>query len=291
MRGDYQRETTSVVTWLLCAIAGAFFIQFAADSRWFAPLAGLTAELSLSIAGLATGRIWPLLTHWLLHRTDNLLHLGTVLAGLFLLRRELGRDLGAGRFVTVFGAGLLAGALVWCAVNWRTGGELMGSVAGLGCLVTVWALLRPRREIRFLLLFFFPVTIRPRPLLFSWLAIDSLAFLLVNVLGRDLPFAYAPAAHLGGMMAGWVYCRFIHESEGQFGRRSATMPRELAQVRSAASSPLPSPDPASTPDRPREDLRIQVDRVLDKINSEGLGALTPAERSILEEAKALLSRR
>jgi hypothetical protein len=39
------------------------------------------------------------------------------------------------------------------------------------------------------------------------------------------------------------------------------------------------------------DLRLEVDRILDKINSEGFGALTDDEKRLLDEAKDLLSRR
>ena len=39
------------------------------------------------------------------------------------------------------------------------------------------------------------------------------------------------------------------------------------------------------------DLRAEVDRILDKINSQGFGALTAEEKRMLDEAKDLLSRR
>ena len=41
----------------------------------------------------------------------------------------------------------------------------------------------------------------------------------------------------------------------------------------------------------RENLRAEVDRILDKINSQGFGALTAEEKRILDEARDLLSRR
>ena len=39
----------------------------------------------------------------------------------------------------------------------------------------------------------------------------------------------------------------------------------------------------------RRQLKIDVDRILDKINSTGLRSLTPAEKSILDRAKNQLS--
>jgi hypothetical protein len=47
---------------------------------------------------------------------------------------------------------------------------------------------------------------------------------------------------------------------------------------------------AAGPTRATGDLRAQVDLILDKINSQGFGALTPEEKRILDEAKDLLSR-
>ena len=113
MRGDYQRETTSVVTWLLCAIAGAFVLQFVAGTGWAGATTTFLDEFAFSIDGLAHGRVWSPFTYWLLHSTGNLFHVGLVLAGLFLLGRELVAPLGARGFVAVFGAGILAGAALW----------------------------------------------------------------------------------------------------------------------------------------------------------------------------------
>jgi hypothetical protein len=41
---------------------------------------------------------------------------------------------------------------------------------------------------------------------------------------------------------------------------------------------------------PHGDLKTEVDRILDKINSAGFGALTDEEKRLLDEAKDLLSR-
>ena len=291
MRGDYQRETTPVTTWLVCAIAGAFVIQFTADSQLPAPWAGLGNEFSLSIAGLKVGRVWTPLTYWLLHSTSNLFHVGLVLAGILLIGREIVGALGTKRFLAVFGASILTGAVVWCAVNWQSGGELLGATAGLYGLLAVFALLYPNREINFLLFFFFPVTFRPKHLAMILLLTDLFAMVLIDILGRNLPFAYAPSAHLGGMLAGWTYYQFFHEIEWRVGKGSRVATRTSART---SGQHLPDveeiPEPV-VPGRSRTEIRAEVDRVLDKINSQGLGALTSEERQILDDAKDLISRR
>ena len=42
---------------------------------------------------------------------------------------------------------------------------------------------------------------------------------------------------------------------------------------------------------PPRDLKKEVDRILDKINSQGFGALTDSEKKILDEAGDLLKKR
>ncbi len=291
MRGDYQRETTSVVTWLICAIAGAFVLQIAAGTGWLGGTSNLVRELAFSVEGLSQGRLWSPFTHWLVHSTGNLFHVGLVLAGLFLLGRELASPLGARGFVAVFGGSILTGAMLWSAVHWQTGGSLFGATAGLYGLAAAYALLYPNREIRLLLFFFFPVTLRPRYFAGALLLVDALAMLLFEIFGRASPFDYAPSAHLGGMLAGWIYCRFLHQTDWRFSRPAQPV---VAARRSRPVAQPPEEELAGPPaakSGSRGDIRVEIDRILDKINRDGLAALTPAERRVLDDAKDLLSRR
>ena len=289
LRGEYPRETTSVVTWLICAVTGAFLLQFVAASGWGPPAREVVRELAFSVENLAAGRVWTPFTHWLLHSTGNLFHVGVVLAGLFLLGRELMSDLGSRRVAGIFAASILTGAMAWGALNWRTDGTLLGATAGIYGLLTVYALLHPNREHNLLLFFFFPVTFSPKQLAIRLLIFDTFALVIVDLLGRPLPFPYAPSAHLGGMLAGWAYCRFFHEWDG----RIPLAKRPTAQPHSSQAKTLGVAEEASseTKGRTREDIRQQTDRILDKINSQGFGALTPAERKVLDDAKELLDRR
>jgi membrane associated rhomboid family serine protease len=226
-----------------------------------------------------------------LHSTGNLFHVGLVLAGLFLLGRELLSDLGPRRFAGIFAASILTGAMVWGAINWRAEGTLIGATAGVYGLLTVHALLHPNREHSLLLFFFFPVTFRPKHLAVALLVFDVLAVVLIDWLDRALPFSYAPSAHLGGMMAGWAYCRFFHAWDW----RVTLANRPAAQLRPTAAKALAQAveegEQVEAQGRTREDLRQQTDRILDKINSQGFGALTPLERKTLDDAKELLNKR
>lgn len=290
MRDDYPREKTSLVTWILAAIFGAFVLELVLFSQWFDASSQMVNGLALTISGLKAGHVWTFATYWLLHSTSNLFHVATVLGGLYALSRGLEPQLGARRVLGVFAASLLLGGLIWTAVNWQNGGMLMGGTAGLYGLLALYAALQPNREFSFLLFFFFPVTFKPKHLAVGLFAFDLLAFAYFDVLGNRAPFAYASSAHLGGMMAGWIYYRYFHHRLRGKLRPSAGPAAPEWMEQSAVDA---EPSPTTRPSEPtnRAELRAELDRILDKINSHGFGALTSDEKRRLDQAKNLLSRR
>jgi hypothetical protein len=121
--------------------------------------------------------------------------------------------------------------------------------------------------------------------------VDLFGLVLYEIPGSALPFDYifANSAHLGGMLAGWVYFRYLHEARWRFraGKPDLELPRWMKRAPKAAGPSAGHTGSVGT----REGLRAEVDRILDKINSQGFGSLTPAEKRVLDEAKDLLSRR
>ena len=277
-RGDIERETTALTVWLVSALAGVFVIQFALELASGGGKGGLAEGLALSAGALRNGRWWTLGTFWFVHSTANLFHVGVVIAGLVVLGRGLRDRLAPGAMLGVFGLGLLGGALWWMAANWTRSGELIGATAGVYALLVLAARISPEREMRFLLLFFFPVTLRLRHLLWGLLALDGAAFALTDLFGQPLPFDYAASSHLGGMAAGWIAGRRLAPPAAP----EIPLPAEAFSLVAGATTPAP---------RTAAQLRAEVDRVLDKISARGLGALTPDERRTLDEAKHQLNRR
>jgi hypothetical protein len=91
------------------------------------------------------------------------------------------------------------------------------------------------------------------------------------------------------MIAGWVYYRFIHRARWLRSEDHGVEIEPPKWMQKAPKAPL-----ANAPQLDltrREDLRAEVDRILDKINSDGFGALTADEKRLLDEARDLLSRR
>ena len=303
MRDNYPRERASVLAWLISAIVAAFVLQLI-FARILEMPGAMEHFFGLSISGLKVGRIWTLLSYSFLHDTNNLLHIVGNLLGLYFLGRVLLPMLGARRFLCLYGAMVLAGAsLAACATPQyatrgptgaapttagRLGGSVIGASAAIAGLFVLFACFYPNQPVTFLLFFILPVTLKPKYVAWFAVSVDLAGFIFYEVMGVSSPFGFAHSAHLGGMAAGWLYYRYVHEANWRFPSRRADI--ELPKwLKKQAKNPAPAAFQVNVTNP--GDLRAEVDRILDKINSQGFGALTPDEKRILDEAKDLLSRR
>ena len=294
LQGEYQSEKTSTLTWLLSAMIGGFVLQVVLSARWFSGAGEqLDGLLGLSIAALKSGSIWTLLTHAFLHRPEFIFHaLGNCLA-LFFLGRELIPILGSKRFLGLFGCAAMISAATWAGVHWSHGGDhYVGATASVMALLVVYACFSPDQPLHFLLLFVFPVTLRPRQIAWGLAGFDLLSLFLFELPRHPLPLDWevASSAHLAGMLTGFCYHRYVHHAPW-FNRMDRPEP---AATRSAILRPNASPviTPSLLPagEAAVMDLRAEVDQILDKINSQGLEALTTKEHEVLTRAKRHLSR-
>ena len=291
MRDASPGGRTSVLTWILCATAALFILQNIAHRLLYL---GDMLEVAggLSIVGLRTWHLWTLVTYGFLFPYANILEVLVVGMTVYFLGRDILPVLGSRRFVGFYAASLALGGLFWAAVNWHdggvaTGGVLMGSESAVMGLLALFALLYPNRDITILFLFV-PVTVKPKYIALAVLLVDLFLCVFYEVLGAAAPFSVAPSAQLGGMAAAWLYFHFLHERDWTFRRRPAVelprwMKRKGGPGQEAASYQVNLGN--------REHLKAEVDRILDKINSQGFGALTAEEKRLLDEARDLLSRR
>ena len=287
MRDSYPREKTSVLTWLISAVVAGFVLQLL-GARILEMPGVLEHYFGLSAAGLRGGRVWTLLSYSLLHDTRNLLHIVGNLLGLYFLGRVLLPMLGATRFLVLYAAMVAAGGAAWAAINWHLAGSVIGASAGVAGLFVVFACFYPNQPVTFLLFFIVPVTLKPKYIAVAALLIDAAGCTCYEIMGVASPFGFAHSAHLGGMAAGWIYYRYLHEARWRLpsGRADIELPRWMKKT---AKAPAPAAYQVNTGSP--GDLRAEVDRILDKINSQGFQALTADEKRLLDEAKDLLSRR
>lgn len=293
MREDPLGRRTSPVTWLLCAVIAGFILQLALGS-WFGAEEAFVGQLAVTGHALRLGHLWTLVSYGLVHDPFNLASglLDTVccLIALYFLGRELVPLVGNRRFWWIAVGALVAGGLAWSAVNWRRSGSfLCGPTAIADAFLVVYACFYPNEELNFLLLFLIPVRLKPKFIALAVALYDLCGFSFFEVLGRASPFGGQHSAHLAGLAAGWAYYRFAHKAEWRlFRRRAATVVPIWSKA--AARGARASTGLAAAPAK-RDNLKAEVDRILDKINSDGFGALTPEEKRILDEARDLLSRR
>jgi len=287
MRDSSQPPKTSVLVWLMVAIVAGFLLQ-TIFLRWFDAGQGFTNLFALTIAGIKSGKVWTLVTYSFLHSPANLLHIVGNLLGLYFLGRELLPIMGDRGFLTFYGAAVVTGGLLWSAANWANGGLVVGASAGITGLLVIFASLYPNRPVTFLLFFIIPVTLKPKYVALGLLGLDLFGFIFYEVMGAVGPFGFAHSAHLGGMAAGWIYFRYVHQGTWSFSKAKETIELPTWAKKKTATNLSPK---YKVNVGTKIDLKEEVDRILDKINSQGFGSLTDEEKRVLDSAKDTMSRR
>lgn len=295
MREDYRRERTSALTWLIAAILAGFVLQLLVDSPLIRGGTQFSELMGLSTEGLKSGWLWTLLTHAFLHSTDFIVHVVINVLVLYFLGRELLPMLGTRRFLGLLAAATIVGGIFWATTHWQDEGQLhIGASAAIDALLILFACFFPNQQLSFLLFFLVPVTLKPKHLAFGITGAAIIGFFCYEIPGHSLPLeiTIASSAHLGGILTGYFYYRFVHDVQWFISRGNVEtdLPRWMKRTRNperkTASAPV-----VQTVAPTREDIRVEIDRILDKINSDGFGSLTAEEKRVLDDAKDLLSRR
>jgi len=291
MRDDYPRRGRTALMWLLSGIA-AGFVMVAVFERMF-DSAAFTDWFQLTAPALRHGYAWQLVTYAFIHPLEgalSVLQVALNLLCLYFLGREMETLLGARRFLILYFGAVVIAAGCWLAVNFNHDGALSGAWPAILACLTMYALLYPDQEMT-LLIMFIPVTLRPKYLAWGLFVINLLALGFWELRGQVLPVQYAPSAHLGGMLAGALYFFLVHKREWRNpdGRSAIELPRWMRKARkNPAAAPGKYKVNLTTP--PEENPKAEVDRILDKINSQGFASLTAEEKRRLDNARDQLGR-
>jgi membrane associated rhomboid family serine protease len=159
----------------------------------------------LSLEGIRHGFVWQLLTYQFLHA--NWLHLALNSWCIFIFGQAVEQTTGRRRFFQLYLVSGMVGGLAHILLSFvlpaHFGGVVVGASAGLYGLIAAFATLFPRQELRLLLP---PVTVTARVLagVSAGVAVVGMVWGIVRPGDR-----VAHDAHLGGMLAGVVYMRFV----------------------------------------------------------------------------------
>jgi membrane associated rhomboid family serine protease len=189
-------------------------------------------------------------------------HLLVNMLGLFFIGPTVEQTIGAYRFFILYYVSGILGGLGWSMLaqpgTWCVGasGAVMGILGAFGALY-------PNAK----LLLWFVIPVR------AWVLVLGLALWeLHETITTPVIGGIANAAHLMGGLAGFSYAMSLKHPH---------LINNLKSKLPNIGKPKPKPQPAAGPAAlSKED----VDRILDKIGKEGMGALTPREREMLKRA-------
>jgi len=282
---DAPRRGVSATILVLVATLAVFILQeinaaYGTFSEW--------RYFALSTEGLKNGYLWQLLTFQFLHAGPW--HFVCNMFGLYVFGRAVEESIGKKHFLLLYFGSGIAGGILQSVLGFLFpslfGMWVLGASAGVFGLIAAYSTLDPDREI----LAYLVLPIRAKH--FLWIAAAIAIFYILVPSERHI----AHGAHLGGMLAGVVYIRWIIRAEfslrmpGRFLPRRA--PQPLVKVRSSAKSPWQkSRNEGVANAQPDEFISREVDPILDKISAQGIHSLTERERKILEAARARMGRR
>jgi membrane associated rhomboid family serine protease len=214
---------------------------------------------------------WQFLTAGFTHAPGDIGHiLGNMLV-LFFLGRDVEYRYGPREFLRVYLLMLIFANVAWCIITRLTGGsEFAGIYGASGAIAGVVVLFAFNFPDRTLQLFF----VLPVP---AWLlGVGMVAYdMYGSIAGRGSHVAYV--AHVSGAaFATLYYIRGWHLT-GLMGNlpdrvKSLFRPKPRLRVHTPDDEPPPS------------NLAAEVDKILEKIYSQGEASLTPKERKTLEKA-------
>lgn len=296
MQNDYEARDASVARPLVIAVVVGFLVQ-AIVSNWVPGGAVfLYDHVVLSLANIRAFEVWTLATYPLLEgRIDGWSVISVVFNAIMihLFARTVVPLIGRRGFWTVVSGAVLLGAMLTLGTSALRGGAGFAVSASVivFALLTVFACLHPDRPISFLLAFVIPVTIKPKYLAWFVGGLALFGFAFFELQGDR--FATPPSNLLGGMLAGYLYHQLIFRRGTVFPSSSPgiEMPAWMKRKKKVAVAAAASNYRVNVTSGSPADIRAEVDRILDKINSKGFGALTAEERRVLDEARDTLNKR
>lgn len=236
---------------LIIVNAGMFFIQILSGGR-------LSGFLGL-VPSLVVKKyfFWQVVTYMFLH--GGFFHLLINMFVLWMFGSELESRWGKNEFLKYYFITGIGAGLVYLATRYNSSIPTIGASGAIFGLLLAFGFTFPNR---YVYLYFF-IPIKAKFLVFIFGGIEFIAAFS----GSENNIAHF--AHLGGLLVGFLYLKFI-KGKGKIFRKIIFVDRGDKDI------------DASVDDTEFED---KVNKVLRKLSKVGLDGLTPYEKNILEEAR------
>lgn len=245
------------------------------NNQWFMKLFGLSPE------GIKSGFIWQIMSYSLLH--DPILDGGIwhiLFNGLliFFIGKPLESEIGSKKCAILYIIAAIFGGITWLLCHWQSMNVLIGASGAAMGLLTIFCIRHAEEYMTFLVFFIFPITMKPKWILLLITAYEFISLMSTELFSITGSYRVANSAHLGGILGGCFFYLFtekinlLNYLQFNFHKKS-----NAPQVKSFTINL-----------QNRHHLKAEVDRILDKINQKGFGALTAEEKSTLDKARDLL---
>jgi membrane associated rhomboid family serine protease len=236
---------------LLFATVGAYFAQETVPHFY---------ESLVFVPRLILMRPWTVVGYMFLH--GGLMHLVFNMIALFFFGPRVEDRLGPTRFTILYFLSGITGALLSFAFSF--GSNIIGASAGVFGVMLAFAYYWPKAEI--LIWGILPVQAR------VLVIVTTVISIWAGLSGGGGGVAHF--AHLGGYAGAYLYLKWTERGRKDFRRRAEASVRP---IKSAGSRMPPKVDLTNVHELNKE----EVNRILDKISAEGMGSLTPQERTFL----------
>lgn len=205
------------------------------------------------------GYLWQIFTYAFLH--GGIIHLLLNMLGLFFMGPPTEERLGTKSFSIMYCLSAVLGGVAWLFLGSR--GLCIGASGAVFGVIGAYAILYPYERLTMLLFFIIPVSM-PAWALATGLATIDLLFYITQPLAN-----VAYIAHLGGMATGVAYAWVSNKRPNWWRKWRFFRCRPRLQI-------LPGGESAPTAE--------EVDRILEKIASQGVASLSRSERETLTRA-------
>jgi len=239
--------------------------------------------LELDTEKVKRGQVWRLITSAFCHDRFGIWHIVFNMLFLYWFGQFVESTYGSTEFLCFYLGAALVASLAYIGLEFATGDRhpaigASGAVMGVVCVFALW---NPNHTIR--LYFMFPVSITVLLVIY---VIYDLHPVLLALSGSAIYTGVAHAAHLGGLLFGFLYYKndwrlapWVEQSVSKIKGRRQRARAKKAGFRLFSGNEQDLNEPGKT----RADLRFdeQLDDVLKKISDQGQESLTEREKKIL----------